>query len=159
MKLRNDRVEPGTQPTTELIFGEWYPAMRVDTLARGKSTTLLLLGVPLLVGRKNDGTIFAMRDLCPHRGIPLSAGWFDGDTVQCKYHGWKFEPCSGRCEEIPSLTSHDSLEPTRIYANAFPVAERDGYAWVYIPAPGAGRITPEQIDQLSPIPELPKFSK
>ena len=33
------------------------------------------------MGRKNDGKLFAMRDLCPHRGIPLSAGWFDGETV------------------------------------------------------------------------------
>src|SRR6187402_1663843 len=102
VKLRNDRLEAGTQPATELIFGEWYPALRADTLAKGKSTTLLLLGVPLLMGRKNDGSIFAMRDLCPHRGIPLSAGWFDGETVQCRYHGWKFEPCGGQCVEIPS---------------------------------------------------------
>jgi phenylpropionate dioxygenase-like ring-hydroxylating dioxygenase large terminal subunit len=99
--------------------------------------------------------LFALRDLCPHRGIPLSAGWFDGETVQCKYHGWRFEPCSGRCEEIPSLTSHDGLEPTKIFAGAFPVVERDGYAWVYVPAAGAGRLT--DLGELPPVPELPKF--
>src|ERR1700754_142464 len=113
MKLRNDRIDPGTQPATELIFGEWYPAMRSEGLRRGETTTLLLLGVPLLVGRKNDGGIFAMRDLCPHRGIPLSAGWFDGVTVQCKYHGWRFEPCTGQCVEIPSLTQFDILQPQK----------------------------------------------
>ncbi len=64
-------------------------------------------------------------------------------TVMCKYHGWRFEPCSGRCEEIPSLTSHDHLEPTRIYANSYPVREQDGYAWVYVPAAGAGRVLDE----------------
>src|SRR6202008_433040 len=90
----------------------------------------------------SDGKLFVMPDLCPHRGIPVLAGWFDGETVQCKYHGWRFEPCSGRCEEIPSLTTHDSLEPTRIFAHAFPGAGRAVYAWVYTPAPGAGRITP-----------------
>ena len=81
-----------------------------------------------------------MRDLCPHRGIPLSAGWFDGETVQCKYHGWKFEPCSGQCTEIPSLTGLDILAPTKIFATSYPCEERDGYAWVYLPEPGAGRI-------------------
>jgi phenylpropionate dioxygenase-like ring-hydroxylating dioxygenase large terminal subunit len=75
--------------------------------------------------------------------------------VQCKYHGWRFEPCSGRCEEIPSLTSHDQLEPSKIFANSFPVVERDGYAWVYIPYPGAGRTT--DLDSLPPVPELKKF--
>src|SRR6201996_6414420 len=131
-------AKPG--PPTDFIYNDWYPALRTDTLRDPVTTTLL--NIPLLIGRKRDGALFALRDLCPHRGIPLSAGWFDGDTVQCKYHGWRFEPCSGRCEEIPSLTTHDTLEPTKIFANAFPVAERDGYAWVYIPAPGAGRITP-----------------
>ena len=147
--------KPG--PPAEMIFGDWYPAVRVDTLRAGGTAVTTLLGIPMLLGRKRDGRLFAMRDLCPHRGIPLSAGWFDGETVQCKYHGWRFEPCSGQCEEIPSLTSHDSLEPTKIYANSFPVAERDGYAWVYVPEAGAGRVTSE--GELPPVPELPKFSE
>ncbi len=144
----------GAGPPAELIFGEWYPAARVDTLKRGKTSTALLLGVPLLLGRKSDDSLFAMKDLCPHRGIPLSAGWFDGDQVQCKYHGWKFEPCSGRCTEIPSLTSFDVLQPAKIYATSYPCEERDGYAWVYLPEAGSGKLKGE----LPQVPELPKFS-
>ena len=146
-------AKPG--PPTDFLYNDWYPALRTDTLREPQTTTLL--NIPLLIGRKRDKSLFALRDLCPHRGIPLSAGWFDGDTVQCKYHGWRFEPCSGRCEEIPSLTPHDALQPTKIFANAFPVIERDGYAWVYIPEPGAGRIDDDA--SLPPIPELPKFTK
>jgi nitrite reductase/ring-hydroxylating ferredoxin subunit len=153
VQLTDASARPG--PAAEMIFGDWYPALRAATLKPRDTATTLLLGVPLLVGRKSDGTLFALRDLCPHRGIPLSAGWFDGETVQCKYHGWRFEPCSGRCEEIPSLTSHDELAPSKIFANAFPVVERDGYAWVYMPAPGAGRIT--DLAELPPVPELPRF--
>jgi phenylpropionate dioxygenase-like ring-hydroxylating dioxygenase large terminal subunit len=88
------RVAETAGPPTELIFGDWYPALRTSELRAGKTAKAMLLGVPVLVGRKNDGKLFAMRDLCPHRGIPLSAGWFDGETVTCKYHGWRFEPCS-----------------------------------------------------------------
>ena len=142
-------------PPAEMLFGDWYPALRAGSLGKGETAVTMLLGIPMLLGRKSDGALFAMRDLCPHRGIPLSAGWFDGETVQCKYHGWRFEPCSGRCEEIPSLTSHDGLEPTKIYANSFPVAERDGYAWVYVPEAGAGRVVGEA--SLPQVPELPKF--
>ncbi len=143
-------------PATEMIFGDWYPALRAGTLRPRGTAVTVLLGIPMLLGRKADGTLFALRDLCPHRGIPLSAGWFDGETVQCKYHGWRFEPCSGRCEEIPSLTSFDDLAPNKIYASAFPVVERDGYAWVYVPAAGAGRVT--ELAELPPVPEVPKFS-
>ena len=148
-------ARPG--PPAEMIFGEWYPAARVESLRPGDTLVTTLLGIPMLLGRKKEGTLFALRDLCPHRGIPLSAGWFDGETVMCKYHGWRFEPCSGRCEEIPSLTSHDHLEPTKIYANAFPVRERDGSAWVYVPAAGAGRVADEA--GLPEVPELPKFGE
>jgi len=142
-------------PPAEMIFGEWYPALRADALKPRDTAVTMLLGIPMLLGRKADGALFCMRDLCPHRGIPLSAGWFDGETVQCKYHGWRFEPCSGRCEEIPSLTSFDDLAPGKIFANTFPVFERDGYGWVYVPPAGAGRIT--EPEALPPVPELPKF--
>lgn len=153
------REDAGTRPgpPAEMIFGDWYPAARLDGLEPGQTAVATLLGIPLLLGRKSEGALFALRDLCPHRGIPLSAGWFDGETVMCKYHGWRFEPCSGRCEEIPSLTTHDRLEPNRIYANAFPVRAGDGYAWVYVPSAGAGRIT--DADLLPPVPALPKFGE
>jgi phenylpropionate dioxygenase-like ring-hydroxylating dioxygenase large terminal subunit len=144
----------GTGPAAELVFGDWYPALRSTGLKPGETTTALLLGIPLLLGRKSDGKIFAMRDLCPHRGIPLSAGWFDGERVTCKYHGWEFEPCSGQCLTIPSLTGVDTLDPTKIFANAYACEERDGYAWVYLPEPGGGRIAGE----LPPVPEVPNFS-
>lgn len=148
------RASETAGPPAELIFGDWYLALRTRELRAGKLSKALLLGVPLVLGRKRDGRIFAMRDLCPHRGIPLSAGWFDGETVQCKYHGWRFEPCSGQCREVPSLTSHDVLEPGKIFAGAYPCEERDGYAWVYLPEPGSGRVS----NALPPVPELPKFS-
>jgi phenylpropionate dioxygenase-like ring-hydroxylating dioxygenase large terminal subunit len=148
------RVAEVTGPPAELIFGDWYPALRASELRAGKTVKAMLLGVPLLLGRKTGGELFALRDLCPHRGIPLSAGWFDGETVTCKYHGWRFEPCSGQCMEIPSLTSHESLDPTKIFASAFSCEERDGYAWIYMPSPGTGRTG----QPLPAVPELPKFS-
>ena len=146
----------GQGPSAEMVFGDWYPACRAEGLRAGEARTVLLLGVPLLVGRRADGRVFAMRDLCPHRGIPLSAGWFDGETVMCKYHGWRFEPCSGRCEEIPSLVAGDTLDPTKIYAGAYPCEERDGYCWVYVPEAGAGRVSAGGVG-LPVVPEVPKF--
>jgi phenylpropionate dioxygenase-like ring-hydroxylating dioxygenase large terminal subunit len=147
-------IDGGAGPGTEMVFGDWYPATRSAGLRMGETATALLLGIPLLVGRKRDGRVFAMRDLCPHRGIPLSAGWFDGERVTCKYHGWEFEPCSGQCLAIPSLTGAETLDATKIFAGAFACVERDGYVWVYVPESGAGRVAIE----LPAVPEVPKFS-
>ncbi len=153
-------VQAGLGPAAALIYNDWYPAARVEQLGSKRLHKTMLMGMPLVLGRKHDGVLFAMRDLCPHRGIPLSCGRFDGDTLACKYHGWKFEPVTGQCTEIPSLTSHDTLDPTRIYGTAFPCVEQDGYAWVYIPEPGSGRVRAglPQAAALPPVPETPKFS-
>ena len=77
-----------------------------------------------------------------------------GRTLQCSYHGWEFDACSGRCVEIPSLTSADKLKVERIAAGHFPCEERDGYVWVYVNAPGTR--LPENVPAA---PELPKFSE
>ena len=62
---------------------------------------------------------------------------------------------------LPILTSFDQLVPTKIYANSFPVVERDGYAWVYVAAAGAGRtgFREGDVSALPAVPELPKFGK
>lgn len=155
--LSNAPVQLPAAPVATLIYDDWYPAMRSGRLHRGQTVTAMLLGIPLLLGRTTDNKLFAMRDSCPHRGIPLSYGSFDASTVTCKYHGWKFDPVTGQCKEIPSLTPEDTLDCTRVYATAFPCVERDGYAWVYVPAPGSGRVRPEDEAALPSVPELQKF--
>ncbi len=136
------------------LWDFWYPAV-LSSAIRGRAlVTAMLLEIPLVLGRTDDGRAFAMRDSCPHRGIPLSYGRFDGKAVECSYHGWKFEACNARCIEIPSLTSQDKLKVERIFAGHFPCDERDGYVWVFINAPGT-----KLPDPLPAVPELPVFSK
>lgn len=136
------------------LWDFWYPAIRSSEIRSEKLATAMLLEVPLVLGRTAEGRAFTMRDACPHRGIPLSYGHFDGKTVECSYHGWQFDACTGQCMEIPSLTSQDNLKVDRIFAGHFPCEERDGYVWVYMPAPGAR--LPEKI---APAPALATFSE
>ncbi len=143
-------------PAATLLYDDWYPALRTGRLKRNKLARAMLLDIPLVLGRRSDGRVFAMRDSCPHRGIPLSYGWFDGEHLTCRYHGWEFEPCSGQCALIPSLTGADRLDATRIYATAFPCEERDGHAWVFISGPGSGKRSPGAQPRRK-VPELAKF--
>jgi phenylpropionate dioxygenase-like ring-hydroxylating dioxygenase large terminal subunit len=136
------------------LWDFWYPALRSAEIRGRKLVTAMLLEVPLVLGRTDDGKAFAMRDTCPHRGIPLSYGRFDGKAVECGYHGWKFEACSGRCIEIPSFTAQDKIKVERIFAGHYPCEERDGYVWVYMVQQGAR--VPENIPLA---PALPVFSK
>ncbi len=150
------RIAAEAAPSADpgFLWDFWYPALRSSELRGQRLATAMLLEVPLVLGRTSEGRPFAMRDSCPHRGMPLSYGRFDGETLECSYHGWRFDACSGRCVEIPSLTRQDSLKVERIFAGHYPCEERDGYIWVFMAAPQSQ--VPEKV---SPAPELPVFSE
>ena len=144
-----------------MLFGFWYPALRSAEVRGRRLKQAMLLGVPLCIGRDARGHAFALHDSCPHRGMPLSFGHFDGDTLECCYHGWRFEPKTGQCREIPSLTARDKLRVDRIFATSFACEEQDGYIWVYLPDPEdrhPGSRPPLAQDPLPVCPRLPIFS-
>jgi phenylpropionate dioxygenase-like ring-hydroxylating dioxygenase large terminal subunit len=143
-------------PAAALIYDDWYPALRSDLLRGNKLRTAMLLDLPLVLGRRSDGRIFAMRDSCPHRGIPLSVGWFDGEHVTCRYHGWEFEPCSGQCADIPSLSSFDKLDASRDLRRRLSLRRKGWLRLGVYSRPGAGR--KKDIAEFPPVPELPKYS-
>ena len=101
----------------------------------------MLLETPLVLGRDARAVLFALQDACPHRGMPLSCGHFDGAQVECSYHGWRFDAHTGQCQFIPSLTADQKLKVDRIYAGSYACEEHDDFIWVFIPEPapaGAG---------------------
>jgi len=119
-----------------------------------------LLEQPLVIGRDSQGQAFALRDACPHRGMPLSCGPFDGEQIECSYHGWRFDAHSGQCQLIPSLVPEQNQKIERIYAGSYPCEERDDFIWVFIPDPspsGAGFSKP--VLAPTPAPEIPKFTE
>jgi nitrite reductase (NADH) small subunit len=48
-----------------------------------------------------DGVICALGNECPHEGGPLSDGTVEEGKVVCPWHGWCFEPSSGRASHFP----------------------------------------------------------
>lgn len=139
--------------TAELLRGLWYVATPGSSVARGKMLPKKLMGDPVLIGRDKDGVVFAIRDNCPHRGIPLRYGKFDGETIQCCYHGWKFDR-TGTCVEVPSLRDEQQVEFGRIKCGAYACIEQQGLIWIYFPKEDE---TPEQGGQPEP-PRMPQFA-
>jgi phenylpropionate dioxygenase-like ring-hydroxylating dioxygenase large terminal subunit len=143
-------------PDSLMLAGFWYRALPADRVQRHQLHQAMLLEIPLVVGRDRAGRPFALRDACPHRGMPLHCGKFDGDNVECSYHGWTFNARNGQCQLIPSLTADQTLKVDRIYAGSYPCEERDGFVWVYIPEPGpqsAGFARPEPAPEPAPLIE------
>jgi phenylpropionate dioxygenase-like ring-hydroxylating dioxygenase large terminal subunit len=129
----NAGMEPG------FLREIWYMAAPTASLRAGALRRQMLLGEPVLLGRLRDGTAFAMRDICPHRAAPLSAGRITPENVvECPYHGWQFRT-DGVCSRIPSLVpGQTGIDASRIRVSSYPVCEQDGLIWVYFPAGDAG---------------------
>jgi phenylpropionate dioxygenase-like ring-hydroxylating dioxygenase large terminal subunit len=146
-------------PDSLMLHGFWYRALPANQLSRTRLHKATLLEIPLVLGRDREGTPFALRDACPHRGMPLSCGGFDGRQLECSYHGWRFSARTGQCQAIPSLTADQSLKIDRIYAGSFPCQELDSFVWVFIPEPSpAGAGFSKAPDPPFAVPEIPKFS-
>jgi phenylpropionate dioxygenase-like ring-hydroxylating dioxygenase large terminal subunit len=108
----------------------WYYALPSRHLRSGAVMAKLMLGEPILIGRDAAGAPFALRDLCPHRGMRLSAGRFNGHEVECCYHGWRFDK-TGQCTLIPSLVPGQRFAPDRIRIHSYPIREAQGNLWVF----------------------------
>jgi phenylpropionate dioxygenase-like ring-hydroxylating dioxygenase large terminal subunit len=132
-------------------FGEgflqdiWYFAALSRDVRPGRLQRVEMLGEPVLLGRTPDGEIVALRDVCPHRAAPLSAGKFareaDGaTTVECPYHGWRFR-ADGTCAAIPSLVSDQAMDVSRIRVPRYPSVESQGLVFVWL---GPDGVAPDQ---------------
>ncbi len=128
----------------------WYAALSASELKRGEMKRQMLCNRPFLILRDENGEVSALDDHCPHRGIPLSDGNFDGKEVECCYHGWKFN-CDGICTEIPSLMPDSPVKPERIKTRNFLCEERDGMIWIYL--------ADEKYKETKDVPTLETFSK
>jgi len=113
----------------------WHPVCTEDELAQSRRGDGALLGVRLLgeavVVADIGGELIALRDRCLHRSTRLSVGWVCGATVQCAYHGWRWDR-TGRCVEIPSMP--DAPIPGRARIDAFEVERAHGLVWVRLEA-------------------------
>ena len=125
------------------VTDAWYFVALSRDVADGSLRRQELMGEPVLIGRTRGaqggaGQVFALRDICPHRAAPLSAGRVvdkpgEGQTVECPYHGWRFRP-DGGCAAIPSLVQDQAFETDRIKVRAYPVRESQGMVFVWMAA-------------------------
>ena len=85
---------------------EDVPIGRGATVEIDDGTELALFNV--------GGEFFAIENFCPHKGAPLADGALCGHTVECDWHGWRFDLRTGAC-----LNTFSDIE-------TYPVVIEDG---------------------------------
>src|SRR5579863_2864850 len=78
----------------------WHPVCFSSDIAGTKPHSITLLDEKLVLYRAG-GRVVAAKDVCIHRGVPLSCGWIDGDEIVCAYHGFRYG-ADGRCTRVPA---------------------------------------------------------
>lgn len=113
----------------------WYFGAQSKELKPGKHIRRMVLGEPVLFGRTRAGDVFAMRDICPHRLVPLSAGrqldHNGAPVIECPYHGWRFGT-DGVCKHMPSLVDGSPYDPEKVKVRHYPTYEANGIVFVYV---------------------------
>ena len=121
-----------------ILAQQWFP-IAAASLVGSTPVAVTLLDVDLVVYRLGNG-IRVARDLCPHRGVPLSLGCIEGDDLICAYHGLHFGP-DGQCRKIPAQP--DVKPPSRLRLTMLRSIERYGLVWTSLePSEGEPRIPP-----------------
>lgn len=105
----------------------WHPVARSADVGDRPLRSVLLGEAWVLV--RLDGAVRAFRDRCPHRLAPLSLGSCAGDTLQCAYHGWRFD-AAGACVEIPALGPGATLPPRARLEAPAGLVERQGMVYL-----------------------------
>lgn len=98
----------------------WSHEVTQDPVAR------TICELPVVVFRGEDGVAVALSDRCAHRGFPLSIGRVMKNTIECGYHGFRFD-CAGVCVRVPG----QATIPAKARVHAYPLVEKDGWVWIW----------------------------
>jgi phenylpropionate dioxygenase-like ring-hydroxylating dioxygenase large terminal subunit len=138
---------------SEFLRDLWYFALSAKALKPGRLEPRTICGEDLIFGRDADGSAFCLVDLCPHRGVPLRFAHFDGKSLTCCFHGWRFDS-AGQLLEIPCLAADDPAERANIRVRRYACQEQDGIVWVHMASGGGEPATQPPVIATGPGPRI-----
>ncbi|MCL1123430.1 aromatic ring-hydroxylating oxygenase subunit alpha [Shewanella surugensis] len=104
----------------------WFPVTQVRKLKKNKPLAVAYYGQSVVLFR--DGNkIHALKDQCPHRGVPLSTGCLKQGALECPYHGWTFNG-QGQLTSIPGDPHFRA--PKHAFIDTYAVCEAHGLIWL-----------------------------
>jgi NAD(P)H-dependent nitrite reductase small subunit len=93
-------------------------SLKLEQIPVGEGRCVTMGDLQIGVFHRKDG-IFAIDNICPHRGAPLHDGMVIDGIVSCPWHQWQFQLDDGVCLNIP-----------KVRIASYPVEIRDGTIWI-----------------------------
>ena len=104
-----------------ILAQHWYPVVQIQDVTT-QPQQVQLLDVKMAIYKTESGEIHLVRDICPHRGVPLSKGWVEGENIVCPYHGLNYN-AQGKCVKIPAQPELTQISD-RFTLTKFPVVPK-----------------------------------
>lgn len=87
--------------------GDFVDVCAADEIPDGRARTVCIGGERVAVFRY-DGRVSAVSNACRHQNGPLGDGKVVGGCIVCPWHGYEYDPCSGRApapftERLPTF--------------------------------------------------------
>jgi vanillate O-demethylase monooxygenase subunit len=117
----------------KILQNAWYAAAYTEEVG-DKPLARTLVGFKTVMFRDAGGCVGMLLNRCPHRFAPLSAGKVVEDTLQCAYHGLRFNS-AGECTHNPHGKGGGPLRAANI--RSWPILERYGIIWFWPGEPAA----------------------
>src|SRR3954469_18166901 len=114
----------------------WQPVYLSEKLAKGAVVPIRILSEDIALYRGESGAAHAIANECAHRLTRLSTGWVEGDTIRCRYHGWRYDE-SGQCVEQPAEPKPFCARVRKLASYA--THEAHGFVFAYL---GEGEAPP-----------------
>jgi len=124
-------VSATTASGEPFLRNAWYVAAWGAEVREGELFHRTILGEPVLLYRKRNGTPVALGNRCPHRFAPLHLGKLRGDVVECGYHGLQFDG-TGACIHNPH---GGGALPRAARVRLYPLIERYSALWIWMGDP------------------------
>jgi phenylpropionate dioxygenase-like ring-hydroxylating dioxygenase large terminal subunit len=112
-----------------MIPNQWYVILESNEVKRGKPVGVTRLSEKLVAWRDARGQVTVMRDLCPHRGVALSAGKLIDDCIECPFHGFQYDT-TGACKLVPA-NGRTAAPPKALRAHAYSTREAHGFIYIW----------------------------
>jgi len=132
----------------------WYMIAKISDIGE-KPLAREIWRQPIVLFRTQAGQLHALENRCAHRFVRLSHGRVIDDSIECAYHGWRFNT-AGRCVHVPQLADRTSLPKSQV--RSFPVIERNGFVWIFPGDPDLSATTaPTAMNEWDDLNEITSF--
>ena len=79
----------------------WHKILETDELPEGRVITAPCEHLSVCMTHYR-GKYGALDNKCPHQGGPLGEGSIENGLLRCPWHGWDFDPLTGKTANINS---------------------------------------------------------